>query len=59
MLTVSPKWVTRPKDMVSGIGGDAMFPCTATGFPNPQVEWFKVKGNNTTCNESAFIYELI
>ncbi|GBL76498.1 Down syndrome cell adhesion molecule-like protein 1 [Araneus ventricosus] len=38
-----PKWVREPLDVSLHVGEKLLLKCEASGFPKPQISWFKVK----------------
>ncbi|GIY67333.1 titin [Caerostris darwini] len=38
-----PKWIQKPSDVSIHIGETLVLKCEASGFPKPQISWFKIK----------------
>ena len=37
--SVPPQWLLEPSDVSVTLGGEALVPCYAKGFPHPSVTW--------------------
>ncbi|PRD21357.1 UNVERIFIED_CONTAM: Down syndrome cell adhesion molecule [Trichonephila clavipes] len=45
-VTASPSWKEEPFDVETVVGEKVSVKCTASGYPNPRIEWIK-KGDAT------------
>ncbi|KAA0183304.1 hypothetical protein HAZT_HAZT010785 [Hyalella azteca] len=45
-VNVPPSWMLPPHDVSIPLGGSAVVPCSAKGFPLPQIEWQRQTGGN-------------
>ncbi|CAL4087963.1 unnamed protein product, partial [Meganyctiphanes norvegica] len=45
LVRVPPSWVTAPQDAAATLGGVAVIPCYAQGFPKPTVTWRRQQGD--------------
>lgn len=37
----SPRFLTTPQDVTTAVGNSVHLPCRATGYPEPQIRWYK------------------
>lgn len=44
-----PKFVTKPSRLYLKVGQTGKFSVKITGRPQPQIQWIKVKGQNSLC----------
>ncbi|KAF0288254.1 Down syndrome cell adhesion molecule-like protein Dscam2 [Amphibalanus amphitrite] len=40
-VNVPPQWTEKPKDVAGSLGTTVFMPCSAAGFPTPEIKWKK------------------
>ncbi|CAL4128702.1 unnamed protein product, partial [Meganyctiphanes norvegica] len=43
-VNVPPSWVSAPHDTATTLGGTAVIPCKARGYPEPTITWRRTSG---------------
>ncbi|KAG8178106.1 hypothetical protein JTE90_017453 [Oedothorax gibbosus] len=45
LVVDAPKWVVEPSNVTATVGENIVLKCSASGSPNPKVEWKKLEKN--------------
>ena len=47
-VLVPPQWTAKPRDVAASLGSAVVIPCSADGFPTPDIKWKKKGGLQAT-----------